>query len=750
VSGDARSVPRIDAREKLRGQAQFVGDMHVPGMLHAKVLRSPLAHARIVSFDATQAEALAGVVAVLSGADLADVDPYYGHAIRDRPIVAIDRVRFAGEPVAIVAAEDEVTAAAALRLIEVEYAEVPAACTVDSAMAPGAPELHTGPVREGIAHGLGRLPEREGNVCYRYHTGFGNTEVAFAAADVVIEGEYTFPSVYQYAMETHTVIAQYTSDEITLWATAQHPFLVRGEIAALFGKSASKVRIVVPYLGGGFGSKSYTKLEPMAVAIARKAGRPVRLVNSVDEAMLTTRRHGMRCWMRTAASADGRLLARQVTLWLDTGAYADNGPRVTATAGDAAPGPYTWNAVHVDALCVYTNLAPSGSYRAFGATHMQWIGELQVDEVARRVGLDPFEVRQRNLLERGGSLRRGAKPLDADLKGDLARVAAAIDWTQPKEANVGRGLSVGVLAAGAQPVSTAIVRMEADGQLVVLVGTTEMGQGARTVMAQLAAEQLGTSVDHVQVRGTDTRFTPYDRSTGASRSTTLAGLAVQRAAQQLRQRVLDIAADVWGVPADLLGIGDGGVNYENETLTYPELMTHYFGMVGGELIAHGEVRPEAGRGTFAAGPVFWEVGVAAAEVRVDPDTGAVRVQRIFTVADVGKAINPLLVERQDQGATMQGLGNALFEEILFEDGRLMNGSLLQYRVPSALDVPDEMGSLLVENADGPGPDGAKGCGEGGLAAVVAAIATAVADAGVPVYTLPLTPERVWRSMQHPR
>jgi CO/xanthine dehydrogenase Mo-binding subunit len=297
-------------------------------------------------------------------------------------------------------------------------------------------------------------------------------------------------------------------------------------------------------------------------------------------------------------------------------------------------------------------------------------------------------------------------------------------------------------------VSTSIVRLEADGHLVVLVGTTEVGQGARTVMAQIAAEQLGVRVEDVQVRGTDTRFTPHDRSTGASRSTTLAGLAVQRAAQQLRERVLDIAAAVWGVPAEVLDIGAGGVSYEGDVLTYPDLMQRHFGMSGGELIGQGEVRPSDGRGTFAAGPVFWEVGVAAAEVRIDPDTGVVSVSRVATVAEVGKAINPLLVERQDHGATLQGLGNALFEEIVFDtEGQLLNGTLLQYRVPTTLDVPDTMASLLVENGDGPGPDGAKGCGEGALAAVIAAIATAVADAGVPIQDLPITPERVWRSLR---
>src|SRR5204862_564178 len=270
-------------------------------------------------------------------------------------------------------------------------------------------------------HRLRELPARDDNVCYRYGLEKGQLEAVFAHAEIVVEGEYTFPSVYQYAMETHTVIAQVEGDEIALWATCQHPFLVRAEIADLFGVPVANVRVVVPYLGGGFGSKSYTKLEPLTVALARKAGRPVRIQNRVAESMVTTRRHNMRCRMRTAANADGRLLAREVECLLDTGAYADNGPRVTATAGDAAPGPYRWAAYRVDASCVYTNTAPAGSYRAFGAAHLQWIGESQVDELARRAGLDALEVRQRNLCVPGEELRAGGKPLDADLVGDVSK-----------------------------------------------------------------------------------------------------------------------------------------------------------------------------------------------------------------------------------------------------------------------------------------------------------------------------------------
>ena len=395
-----RSQPRRDAREKLRGEAQFVGDLLVPRMLHGKVLRSPIAHGRIVSIDTSAAERVPGVVCVLTGADLHDIDPYYGHSIKDRPILAIDKVRFHGEQVAAVAAETVAAAAAAVELIDVEYEELPVVANVADAIAAGAPLVTDRESKPGLFHGLGEIPPRDGNVCYRYRIDRGELESVFARADIVVEGEYTFPSVYQYAMETHTVVAQVEGDEITLWATCQHPFLVRAEIADLFGVPVANVRIQVPYLGGGFGSKSYTKMEPLTVALARKAGRPVRIQNRVAESMVTTRRHNMTCRMRTAATADGRLLARDVECLFDTGAYADNGPRVVATAGDAAPGPYRWAAYRVDAACVYTNLAPAGSYRAFGATHLQWIGESQVDEVARRAGLDPLDSAARTSASR--------------------------------------------------------------------------------------------------------------------------------------------------------------------------------------------------------------------------------------------------------------------------------------------------------------------------------------------------------------
>ena len=758
-----QSVERADGRLKLAGQAEYTGDIRLPGMLYGAILHSQAGHARITSISTAAAEKAEGVVAILTAEDLSDLDPYYGHALRDRPIVALGKVRFAGEPVAVVAAESQAAADAAVAYIDVEYEELPVAACLDQALAEDAPLVHEQVARPGASHGLGDLPDAEGNICYSYSFRRGDVDGAFADASVVVEGEYTFPAVYQYSMETHTTIAHWRGGELTLWSSCQHPFLVRQEIAGLFGLPLDLVQVIVPFLGGGFGSKSYTKMEPLTAAIARKAGRPVRILNSVNESMITTRRHNMKCRMRTAAAADGTLLGRSAEAWMDTGAYADNGPRVTATAGDAAPGPYRWRAVESAAHCVYTNTSPSGSYRAFGATHLQWIGESQLDEVARRLSMDRLEIRRRNLLRPGEEVRPGGKPLDADLIGDVEKAAAEVGWSDssadvypraPEAAprgrhRRGRGVSVGLLAAGAQPVSMATVRMGPDGSVTVLVGTTELGQGARTVMAQIAAGVLNSPVSKVVMRGTDTRYTPYDRSTGASRSTTVAGLAVQRAAQSVLDALLETATVKLETPPGLLRTAEGRIEDQGgRSITHGELVRARFGFDGGELIGHGRVQPEGGSGSYAEGPVFWEVCVAAVEAEVDMETGVITVLRTSTVADVGKAINPQLVARQDEGAVLQGLGNALFEEMHFApDGMVLNDTLLDYRIPAFEDMPASMTCTIVENGDGPGPFGAKGCGEGALAAVPAAIVNALADAGVPMTALPLTPERVWRRIQ---
>jgi CO/xanthine dehydrogenase Mo-binding subunit len=741
-----RSAPREDAFEKVTGRTRYTGDLVVPGMLYGCVVRSPIPHALVDRIDASAATQAPGVVAVLTGADIADLDGFYGHVVRDRPLIAIDRVRFAGEPVAAIAAETPAAAAEAADRIDVQYVSLPILATLEAAMASGAPRIHPEPLRPGFLYGPREFEQPPGNLCSQTVIRRGDPAAAFREAGVVVEGEYEYPMVYQYAMEPHTVIAECTRGGVTVWATCQHPYLVRTELAAIFGLPLDAVRVIVPPLGGGFGSKSYTKMEPLAVALARKAGRPVRITNRIDEAMVTTRRHNMRCWMRTGAAADGRLLARECRIWLDTGAYADNGPRVAAWAASAAPGPYGIPHVSVESSAIYTNTAPAGSYRSFGAAHLLWVGESQIDEIARRLGRDPVDLRRQNLVRHGGEVMPGRKPLDADLAMDLHLAAERLGWGGPKGAWIGRGVCCGVMEAGADPASTAHVRLGADGHATVYASTAELGQGSRTVLTQIAAEELALPLERVRIVGPDTQITPYDRSTGASRSTTLMGTAVHRAAAAVRTQLVDIASSVWGLPPMALEARDGAIWHETERLPYADLLARHFGLFGGELAGHGEVRPGRDREPFSHRPLFWEVAVAAAEVAVDPETGEIIIRRYAGVADVGKAINPRLVEGQDEGAAVQGIGIALFEEMVYEDGQLLNNSLIDYRIPTFEDIPGTLDTVLVENGDGPGPYGAKGVGEAAQAAAPAAIVNALAELGVQMTRLPMTPERVWRAL----
>jgi CO/xanthine dehydrogenase Mo-binding subunit len=737
------SVPRADLHAKLTGAARFGADLTVPGMLHVKVLRSVVAHARIVGIDDSEALAVPGVVSVTTARDLQDMDAQWGHFLRDRPIFADGVVRFVGEIVAAVAAETEAAALAGVHALDVEYEELPAVVDLASAVAPAAPRVHDGPARPGYACPPGTVLD-DSNAFYHYRVDHRRTDdVGDEPGLVVVEDEYVFPAVYQYAMEPHAVVAEHGPDGITVHSTCQHPFQVRQELALVFGLPVEQVRVVVPFLGGGFGSKSYTKLEPVAVAVARHTGRPVRLVNLVEDAMVTSRRHGMRCRMRTVARPDGRLVAREAEVLLDTGAYADNGPTVTMVAAMAAVGPYRWERVTVDAACVYTHLPPSGSYRGFGAAHMQWVGETQVDEIARKLGLDRLAVRRQNLLQRGETFIPGQKPIDADLIGDLDAVAGRLGWDAPLSEWQGRGVSIGLSPGGAVPQSEARVELAADGTVLVHVGSTEMGQGPRTVHAQIAAEVLGLAPARVTVVPTDTDTTPYDRSTGASRSTTVAGLAVQRASEDLLARLRAAAGRGSEEPSPRVWLSGDRLCAEDRDWALRELAA---GSPGRALFIG-----EGDAGELMAGPVsspvFWEVCLAGAEVTVEPDTGEVAVRRVVTAADVGKAINPSLVERQDEGCAMQAIGNALFEEMHFsETGALINDSLLDYRVPTIADLPDIEG-ILIENGDGPGPFGAKGCGEGVFGGLTGALVCAVQDAGVPVRELPMTAGRVWRTIR---
>lgn len=721
-----RNVPRVDGIEKVTGKAKFTGDLVIPGMLHGKVLRSLYPHARIRGIDASKAEALSGVVAVLTAADLKEGNPYYN----GRPVIGIEKVRYVGEPVAAVAAVDEETAEEALSLIEIAYEELPSAVGLDAALQSGAPLIHE---------------EQSDNVCSHERVEKGNVEQGFAESDEIFEDTFTFPMVYHYAMEPHSVIAECDEDGITAWSSAQHPFQVRKDLAQVFGVAADRVRMIIPYLGGGYGSKSYTKFEPLVVALARKAGRPVRIVNSVSESMVTVRRHAAKVRLKTGVKRDGTLVARQAEIYLDTGGYADNGPQVAIRAATRVLGPYRIPHIRSDAYAVYTNSGGAGSFRAIGAPQTIFASESQMDTIAAKLAIDPAELRLKNLLKRGEQVHSKLRGMDANLESSLKKLVAKSRWRKlSKKKNVPVGLAIGATNAGATPISVAMMRLQADGLVTILAGSTEMGQGVRTVLSQIAAEELSLPLDSIRIGGADTAFTPYDSSTGSSRSTTLMGRAVQAAARDLKKQLVAIAAAAFGVKSSQVRVQDGALICGEARISFKEALQRRFGGPGGELIGRGDVGPEI-TGSL---PVFWEIGMGTAELDIDEETGELRVKRYVSLADVGKAIHPEQCIGQEEGAAMMGIGHTLFEQMVYEDGRLINPNLVDYRVPTFSHVPKEFESILVENRDGPGPHGARGMGEGGIVSAAPAITNALARAtGVRIRDLPLTPERVWRALR---
>jgi CO/xanthine dehydrogenase Mo-binding subunit len=751
------SVPRTDAVAKVTGAAVYAVDVAMPDMLHAKVVRSDTAHARILGVDKEAALAVPGVVAVVTASDLIGLFPRFGHIVADHAILAIDKVRYYGEPVALVIATDPMVARDAVPLVEVTYEELPTLMDVAAALAPDAPFLHEedysgAPAADAPPGGdMSRTPVKvrssHPNVAHESEKGWGDVDAAFRDAHHVVETTVHHPMLYAYAMEPYNAVARFVEGTLEVVSTAQHPFMVASDLARVFSLPLSHVRVTVPYVGGGYGSKSYTKVEPLTAVGAWAVGRPVKLVLDVEEAIYTTRADSADIVVRSAFAEDGTILARDFEIVLDTGAYADNSPLVLDKAVNRCFGPYRIPNLRVRGKAVYTSTSPASSYRGFGAFQGNLAGETNIDQAAEQLGIDPAEIRRRNLVHRGERLIPGNRAMDADLVDDLDLLVAELDVRPTGEGRL-RGVGFGCAAtdAGAVPSSTALVKLLSDGSVVVLTGSTELGQGSRTVLAQIAAEELGVGMDRVRVLQSDTATTPFERTTGASRTTTLTGLAVQRACRDVIERVCLAAREVWADTAGPVEVRDGVVHGpDGRSMTYAEAVQGWFGPGGGELLGQGVVRRT---GELAELPPFWEIGMVGVSLEIDPDTGAIEVDQLVTVADVGCAINPALVEGQDLGAATQGLGGTITEHLVYDGIQIANANMVEYRVPRMTDRPRRFRSLIVERADGVGPYGAKGVGEGARNPVPGAVAAAVARAvGIWPDTLPLNPERVWRLIQ---
>ncbi|MDP2603312.1 MAG: xanthine dehydrogenase family protein molybdopterin-binding subunit [Deltaproteobacteria bacterium] len=741
------SIPRRDGRVKVTGKAQYVADLRLIGMAYAKVLRSPYAHARIVSIDKSRAEAHPGVHCVVTGYDLDGLNPYYGHAVKDHPLLAIEKVRYAGEPVAAVVAVDERTAFEALELIDVKYQELKAVFTPEEAMAEDAPLLHERKFEAGALRGFeGEVTAGKGtNICQSHKIQWGDVEKAFTEAAAVVEGNYYFPMTYAYAMEPYVAIADVTDQGVTVYSSAQHPFMVRHDLKSIFNLPVSKVRLIVPFVGGGYGSKSYTKIEPLVAACSWKAKRPVKLQLTVEEAMLTTRSDDAYTWMRTAVDKNGKIIARQAKILMNTGAYAENSPLVVEKSTNRCVGPYAIPNVLIENSSLYTNTVPASSYRGFGCAQVTLPGESQIDELAAKIGKDPYEFRLANAAQPGQEFFPGMRPFDGTLTQDLETAAKAIGWGTPLAKGHGRTVACSGSDAGAYPLTSTAVRVHADGSVTIMTGSTELGQGSHTVLPQIAAEALGVAYEKVNVVSSDTAITPYDRSTGASRTTTLMGSAVLEASEEAIQQMVVMAADVLKVKVEDIQTVRGGVRCGEVQLDWSQVISKFYGLPDGEVIGRSYIRKS---GKFAALPVFWEAAATGVEISVDEETGKITMEKLATVGDVGLAINPALAEGQDLGAATMGMGIGLFEELVYEGSQLVNGSILDYRLPRFSDLPKQVELHLVQNQDGVGPYGAKGGGEASLNSMAANIANAVERAvGVRIRQAPLTPERVWRALK---
>lgn len=744
----ADSAPplRPDLEEKVTGSAIYVSDIKLPNMAHARVLRSPHPHARILGIDVSAARALPGVLDVLTGQDLQAANAHWGLYLKDRPVIAIDKVRYVGDPVAVVSAIDERSAEQALELIEVDYEPLPHVTEVEEAIAPGAPLVHESMETLKDFYFMGQAkPVADSNIFQKYDYQTGDVEQAFRDAAHVFEDSFRFPMVFHYAMEPHCVVADWDGSLLSLYSCAQSPSAVQKVVSQVFQLPLAAIRVISPYIGGGFGGKASVKLDPLAAALALRLKRPVRLCLSISESMLTCRRLSATVHLKTAVDANGLIQAKAVQVLMNGGAYADTGPAVAIKSVNRSIGPYRIPNLKLEAIAAYTNTVPGAAFRSIGGPQAVWATESQMDIIADKLGIDPLELRRRNMLPKGGLVRPDLRGIDVDMGAMLDQ---AIDAIGAPAKGGAIGAAVGASDPGILPLAGAIVRLKIDGSVLVSAGSVEIGQGVRGVLGKVAAEALNQPVAKVTVLTPDTANALFDWGTGASRSSVVMGMAVQEAARDIKAQLAELASTLFGMRADQLELEGEQVRDGSRTLALRELLHAAYGIDSGELVGIGRITPATAGGSLVKPPLFWETAAAACELEVDEEIGQVSIKRYVSCADVGRVLNRPAAEGQDEGAAMQGLGHALFEELVYEDGQPINASMIDYHVPTMDETPAEFHTILIENGDGPGPGGARGMGEGAILPMAPAIANALArQYGIRIKDLPMTPEKVWRALR---
>jgi CO/xanthine dehydrogenase Mo-binding subunit len=742
-----RDVPRHDASEKIAGVARFAGDLALPGMLHARLVRAQLPSARIVRRDATRAREIPGVVAILFGEDVPNNTVWVdvpGQMVEvsalkaSMEVLATGRVRFLGEPIALVVAETEDVLAEACAAVEVELEELPGVFDPDEALADDAPTVH-----------------EDGNLLAEWNIDRGDVERGFAEADVVVEGEYRTQYVDHAYLEPEAGVAWLDDQGVLTIRVATQVIEHYRDVARILAMPESKVRVIAPYVGGGFGGKEDMTVEPYVALAAARTGRPVRMQWTRNESLLArAKRHPMRMRYRTAARADGTILAQDIDITSDAGAYAYLSALVLLYSAVHACGPYDVPNVRVRSRSVYTNNVPTSAMRGFGAMQVVFAYESQMDRLARRLGMSPVAIRKRNALARGDVLPVG-QTLETDvllpqtLDAIVDRAGEKPSPSGPRRA-VGRGFASNLQSYGRlvwlNDSAAAWVGFHLDGSVTVRCGVPDIGGGQSASLAQIAAEVLGVGLPRVTVHFGDSALTPLAGTTTATRQLLMSGNAVYEACTTLRDRILAAVAEETGQPSESLRMVDEAIVGPETRVPVldalvicrrrnvpTEALETFFGPRGRPVVR--DLRAERVFPDFTFGSHL-------ADVEVDLDTGQVKVLRYIACHDVGRAINPGSVAGQISGGTVQGIGMALLEELVVRDGVNLTGGLFQYLIPTAADVPD-IETVILESGEGMGPFGARGIGEPPIGPPAAAIANAIADAvGGRLTTLPITPERV--------
>ena len=732
----------IDARERVMGTLRMTIDRTMPGMAHLAVVRSLVPHGLIRSIDVSEASQLPGIKAIVTGASLTNlpIDPLYGGIRDDQPVVAIDRVRYEGEAVALVVANTKVQAEVGARRIAVDYEELPAVTDPRAAMAPGAPILHD------------RWPD---NDCGTWRLRHGDIEVGWAEADRLYEAEYTSPPAAHVPMEPHVALARFIGDVLDVWTSAQAPYMVRAALAKVFRLAGERVRVRTFPIGGGYGAKGGVKVEPLVACAALVAGCPVRLELSRSEVFHQVSKHAAHVRLKTGVKHDGTIVARQVNAVYNAGAYAVSSPLGAGQAMTRANGPYRIPHAWIDSTARYTNTVPTGPFRGAMTSQLTWAYEQQMDEIAHDLGMDPIDFRRRNVLVDGDEFVTGEKLHDLHFDELLDDVTAALR-SQPRgdpEPGRRRGRGAAIMIKSTLTPSRSEVRLRLDdrGVLTIFSASAEMGQGAATTLVQIAAAHTGVPTERIRIPPPDTFEAPFDTTTASSRTTYSMGSAIEDAGTRLKARLAEIARDrlqgdgPWRYAAGEISIAGA----PQRSLPYADLL-RAAGIpalaVEGVFQSSGGMTaldPETGQGQAS---IHWHQGAVAVEIEVDLETGKVEVLYCHGVSYAGRVVSAARVRQQNEGNIIFGLGQALFEELVYDGGQLTNPNLSDYMIPSILDIPKRLTSNALESRD-PDPE-VHGVGEMTIPCIAPAIGNALfAATGVRIRDLPMTPERVLRALR---